>query len=54
MAKGTILHQIIRNFRGYQSTVGKQGNQQPLLLGVRINIEKIFTDENFTAGKQQP
>ena len=45
---------MVRDLGGDQGPVGEQADEQPLLLGIGVNIQEVFPGKNFSSGVQEP
>ena len=52
--EGTPLHQVIGDLGRDERAVGKQGDEEALLLGVSVNVEEIFAREDLSPREEKP
>src|SRR5215831_15380620 len=48
------FQQVISDPGGDKRTVGKQGDEEALLLGIGINVKEIFPGEDLSPGVENP
>ena len=54
MANGTVFGKVIGDALVDHRAVRKEGDEESALLGLGVNLEKVFAGEDFAAGVEQP